>query len=54
MRMGYAFPYPYPLYPTGTEFFPFTYQWVKFLAQTRALMGIYPPGKPVMGTHCHP
>jgi hypothetical protein len=52
--MGFRIPYPYPLYPMGINFSHlYTHGYFFCLIPVR-LMGIYPAGTRVMGTHCHP
>jgi hypothetical protein len=53
---GYGFyhPIPIPTLPNGYNIFPFVYPWVIFYPIPVLLLGFYPPGTRVMGTHCHP
>jgi hypothetical protein len=51
---GYYNPIPVPVLPDGYDILPFTYPWVIFCHILILLMGIYPPGTRLMGTHCHP
>jgi hypothetical protein len=51
---GSYHPVPVPAPPDGYQFFSFMYPWVLFCPIPALLLGIYPPGTRVMGTHCHP
>ena len=47
-------PIPVPALPDGFQISLFTYPWVNFYSKPVLLLGFYPPGTWVMGTHCHP
>lgn len=55
-RVACAYEYcdPVPALPNGYHIIPFTYPWVFFYPIPVPLMGFYPPGTRVIGTHCHP
>jgi hypothetical protein len=46
--------YMYPFYPMGVSLLLFRYPWAIFFPILVLLMGFYPTGTRVMGTHCHP